>query len=532
MISPLQKPKPLVLCVLDGWGMAPDGPANSIVRASPVNFNKLWFSYPHTLLKASGSAVGLPEGVVGNSEVGHLNLGAGRIVPQDVLRIDFSIKDRSFFQNEALKKSCQYIDANNSKIHLIGLVGPSSVHSKTSHLLALLQFYKEQNIAKSRVKIHVFTDGRDSSPTIAKSYISDLENQLNQNNLGSIVSICGRYYAMDRDNRWDRTEKAYRILTEKSENVASNVSEAIENSYSHGILDEFIEPVQIKSEEGDAGIIENGDAVIFFNYRPDRARQLTKAFVLENFKSVKTSSNVQTPVFNRRTKLSNLFFATMTRYEEDLPVSTVLFMPNQVNTPISRIFAERSEKQLHIAETEKYAHVTYFFNGGRETPFPGEERILVDSKKVTTYDQVPEMSAEEITKKLIPRISSRIYDFIIVNFANADMVSHTGNFEASVKAIQAVDTQIGLITKSIVAVGGALIITSDHGNAETMTSSQTGEVDTEHNTSPVPCIIISSQLKNHALQLTNGILADVAPTILGILKIPKPSQMTGRNLLD
>lgn len=531
MISPFTKPKPVVLCILDGWGMARDDPGNAITRANPVNFNKLWFSYPHTLLKASGSAVGLPEGIVGNSEVGHLNLGAGRIVLQDVLRIDMAIKNGSFFQNEALRKTTDHAIANNSKIHVMGLIGPGSVHSKTSHLISLLKFIKVRNIPQNRVKIHLFTDGRDSSPTIAKSYIIELENQLNQESLGNIASICGRYFAMDRDNRWDRTEKAYIILTEKSDSPAKSVTQAIEDSYSHGILDEFIEPVQIQSPDGQSGIIENSDAVIFFNYRPDRARQLTKAFVLEDFRSVKTSSNIHTPVFIRKTKLSNLFFATMTKYEEDLPVSAALFIPNEVNMPISRIFSERGEKQLHIAETEKYAHITYFFNGGRETHFPGEERILVDSKKVATYDQAPEMSASDITKKLIPRINSRIYDFIIVNFANADMVSHTGNFEATLKAIQVVDSQISLISKSISAVNGALIITSDHGNAEMMSNSQTGGVDTEHNTSPVPCIIVSNQFRNQASQLPNGILADVAPTILGILKIPKPAQMTGRNLL-
>lgn len=531
MISPFSKLKPVVLCVLDGWGMASDNPGNAITHANPANFNKLWFSSPHTLLKASGSAVGLPEGIVGNSEVGHLNLGAGRIVLQDVLRIDLAIKNGSFFQNEALKKTADHALGNNSKIHLLGLIGPGSVHSKTNHLISLLKFIKSRNIPQSRVKIHLFTDGRDSSPTIAKSYITELENQLNQESLGNIVSICGRYFAMDRDNRWDRIEKAYTVLTKKSGTFVPSVSQAIENSYSHGILDEFIEPVQIQSLDGQSGVIENNDAVIFFNYRPDRARQLTKAFVLEDFRSVKTSSNIQTPVFTRKTKLSNLFFATMTKYEEDLPVSAALFTPNEVNMPISRIFSERGEKQLHIAETEKYAHVTYFFNGGRETHFSGEERILVDSKKVATYDQAPEMSAAEITKKLIPRINSRIYDFIIVNFANADMVSHTGNFQASVKAIQTVDSQIGLISKSILSVNGALIISSDHGNAETMNNSQTGDVDTEHNLSPVPCIIVANQFRNQAFQLPNGILADVAPTILGILKIPKPSQMTGRNLL-
>ncbi len=532
MISESGVPKPVVLCVLDGWGVAPDAPGNAITRANPVNFNKLWFSYPHTLLNASGSSVGLPEDVVGNSEVGHLNLGAGRIVLQDVLRIDMSISNGSLFQNSALQKTVEHAKSFNSKIHLMGLVGPGFVHSKTGHLMALLEFINKQKIPSGRVKIHVFTDGRDSSPTIAKTYLAEFENQLNRDNLGSIASICGRYYAMDRDNRWDRTEKAYINLTEKSPNTFQGISQAIDNSYSHGILDEFIEPVQIvKAGQIEDGIITNNDAVIFFNFRPDRARQLTKAFVLEDLKNLKTSSNKDAQVFQRKTKLTNLFFTTMTEYENDLPVSAALFSTNEINMPLARIFSSRGEKQFHIAETEKYAHVTYFFNGGHEAQFPGEERILIDSKKVATYDLAPEMSAVEITNKLIPKIESRIYTFIIVNFANADMVSHTGNFEATLKAIQTIDSQISKIYNSVVAMGGALIITADHGNAEVMTQTQTEEVDTQHNSSPVPCIIVSSQYKNKPLDLHKGILADIAPTILAILKIPKPLQMSGRNLL-
>lgn len=533
MISKYGTPKPVVLCVLDGWGAAPDSPGNAITQANPVNFNKLWFSYPHTLLNASGSAVGLPPEVVGNSEVGHLNLGAGRIVLQDVLRIDQTISNGSFFQNLALQKTVDHVRSNNSKIHLIGLVGPGSVHSKTNHLIALLGFIKNQHIPENRVKIHIFTDGRDSSPTIAKTYIAEFENQLNRDNLGTIASVCGRYFAMDRDNRWDRTEKAYKNLTQKSQITVSSVSQAIENSYSHGILDEFIEPAQIASDnQAELNLVSDNDAVIFFNFRPDRARQLTKAFVLEDLTSLKTSSNKNANAFQRNSKLTNLFFTTMTEYENGLPVSAVLFSSTEINMPISRIFSVRGEKQLHIAETEKYAHVTYFFNGGREVQFPGEERILIDSKKVATYDLAPEMSALEITDKLIPRIESRVYEFIIVNFANADMVSHTGNFDATIKAVQAVDSQISKIYNSTVSVGGALIITADHGNAEVMNKSQSEEVDTEHNPSPVPCIIVVNQLKNKPLNLHKGILADVAPTILAILKISKPQQMTGRNLLE
>lgn len=526
------KPKPVVLCILDGWGMGKDGPTNAITQANPSNFNKLWFSYPHALLSASGSSVGLPNGVVGNSEVGHLNLGAGRIVLQDVLRIDMAIENNSFFQNDALKKAASHALTNNSKVHVMGLVSPGAVHSKIGHLMAILNFLKAQNISSKRVKIHMFTDGRDSPPTLAKSFVPELENEITQNSLGEIASISGRYYAMDRDNRWDRTEKAYDILTLKSPNPAKNAKSAIEDSYLNGIMDEFIKPIQIENSESASQIVEDNDSVIFFNFRPDRARQLTKAFVLDNLKNLKTSSNKKAQTFERKTKLQNVFFTTMTKYEEDLAVSAVAIPPVEINTPLARIISERDQKQLHIAETEKYAHVTYFFNGGRENPFNGEERILIDSQKVATYDLSPQMSAPEITKKLLPAITGKTFDLIVVNFANADMVSHTGNLEATVEAIKTVDAQIGLIYNTILTHGGALIITADHGNAEVMENVQTGEADTEHNTSPVPCIIVTGEYKNKPRDLHKGILADVAPTILSLMKIPKPTQMTGRNLLE
>jgi 2,3-bisphosphoglycerate-independent phosphoglycerate mutase len=525
------KPKPLVLCILDGWGIAPDYPGNAITQANCSNFNSLWFEYPHTLLTASGLSVGLPQGVAGNSEVGHLNLGAGLIVFQDVLRIDNAISDGSFEQNAAFLKAIGHAKANGSSIHLMGLVGSGLVHSNTEHLLTLLDLVKEAGIAKNKVKIHLFTDGRDSPPTSARDYVANLVKEVN--GLGEISSVSGRYYAMDRDNRWDRTAKAYVALLGNSLKRSNDVVRAIIDSYADGITDEFIEPTVITGKDGSpAGAIKTNDAVVFFNYRQDRARQLTKAFVLDDLKNIKTGSREKAVTFDRGPKLENLFFVTMTQYEKDLPVSAVAFEPHHVPLPIARVFSELNDKQLHIAETEKYAHVTYFFNGGIETAFPGEDRILVNSKKVASYDLVPEMCAPEITKDLIKRINSRVYDFIVVNYANADMVGHTGNLEATKKAVLAIDFHLGILAKAVLSVGGAMVITADHGNAEIMINPHTNEIDTAHNQSPVPCIIVANELRGRAEQLKKGILADVAPTILAMLGIPKPPTMSGRNLLE
>lgn len=532
MIRLATKPKPLILCILDGWGVAQDNPGNAITRAGCSNFNNLWFSFPHTVLVANGQAVGLPEGQVGNSEVGHINLGTGRIVFQDVLRVSTAIADGSFYENEAFLKAIEHIGANSSNIHLIGLVGLGAVHSDMDHLYALLRLLQKESVPASRVKLHVFTDGRDSPPTSAKLYVSELEARLHEADLGQIASVSGRYFAMDRDNRWDRTEKAYRALLGENSTKDRSALGVIEKSYLDGKTDEYIQPTTIVDETGiPVGPISVNDAVIFFNYRPDRARQLTKAFVLDDLSVFKSSSREAVKTFDRGPKIKNLFFVTLTNYEKDLSVSAVAFKPEEISMPIARVFAERNAKQLHMAETEKYAHVTYFFNGGREQAYLGEDRILIDSPKVPSYDLAPEMSAGEITKQLLSRLSGSLYDFIVVNFANPDMVSHTGNFEATVKAVQCVDIQISLISKTVLASGGCLIITADHGNAEEMVNLRSGAKDTEHNISPVPFIVITNELKGQNVQLPQGLLADVAPTILSILQIPKPSQMTGRSLL-
>ncbi len=528
----VNKPKPLILCILDGWGIAQDSPGNAITRAISTNFNSLWFSFPHTLLSTAGQSVGLPEGHVGNSEVGHLNLGSGRIVFQELLRIDMSIADGSFYEDEAFLKVVDHIQSFGSNVHLLGLVGLGSVHSEVGHLFALLRLFKKEDIPSSRVKIHVFTDGRDSPPTSAKIYLSTIAEKLEKDDFGQIASICGRYYAMDRDNRWERTLKAYHAILGQSQLRDTNVKQAIEKSYIEGKTDEYLEPtVIVDSSNIPLGAVSKNDAIIFFNYRPDRARQLTKAFVQKKLSSQKTSSGEKIQIPNRKEPPENLFFVTMTRYEKDLPVSAAAYEPEIVQMPLARVFSERNNRQLHIAETEKYAHVTYFFNGGREAPFAGEDRILVDSPKVASYDLKPQMSAGEITKKLIEKINSRIFDFIVVNFANADMVAHTGNFKSTVEAVSAVDYYLGIIAKNVLSIGGAMIITADHGNAEELVNLRTGQVDTEHNINPAPCIFVAKELKGKNMQLPQGLLADVAPTILAILKIPKPSQMTGSSLL-
>ena len=532
MLRVTQKPKPIVLVILDGWGIAQDSPGNAITRANPKNFNNLWFSFPHALLVASGQAVGLPQGHVGNSEVGHINLGAGRVVFQDLLRVNNAIADGTFFENEAFQQAIEHINKNSSNIHLMGLVGLGAVHSEIGHLYALLALLKKQNIPSSRIKLHLFTDGRDSPPTSAKIYISELEEKIQKGNLGTVASLCGRYFAMDRDNRWDRTGKAYMAILGKGDNKATSAQAVLEKSYSQNITDEFIEPHVIVDETSlPLGPVNDNDAVIFFNYRPDRARQITKAFVLDDLSKLKTSSNEVIKTFERGPKLKNLFFVTLTRYEVNLPVAKAAFMPEEVTMPIARIFSERNQRQLHIAETEKYAHVTYFFNGGIEKPYTGEDRILISSPKVPSYDKAPQMSVPALTKKMLEVLERKLYSFIVLNFANVDMVAHSGNIEATVKAVQTADYYLGILVNAVLSLGGGLIITADHGNAEEMISLQTGEKDTEHNLSPVPGVFIFKELRGINQQLPQGLLADIAPTILSVLQIPKPSQMTGRSLL-
>jgi len=539
--------KPLVLVILDGWGIAPEGPGNAVALAKTPNFNALWASYPHTQLLASGESVGLPKGEPGNSETGHLNLGAGRVIYQDLPRINLSIANGTFFKNTAFLKAIVHVRQNKSSLHLMGLVGSGGVHSNIEHLYALLRLAKEEQV--DNVYLHLFTDGRDSPPTSALIFISQVEAELKEIGIGKIATVCGRYYALDRDNRWERTQKVYDALTLGVGLKAKNAEEAIKNSYKKRVFDEFIEPTVLVGDRNQPiKLIEDGDAVIFFNFRIDRPRQLTKAFVLIDFESYRPKKASFDPyaeryghkqfeeikkikTFSRKKILKNLFFVTMTQYEKDLPVE-VAFPQTKVDLPLARIFSEKGKRQFHIAETEKYPHISTFFDGLMARPFPQEEWAEVPSPKVPTYDLKPEMSAEEVTNQFLKRFQTGLYSFALINFANPDMVAHTGNLQASIKACESTDYFLGKIVEKVLAFGGTVIITADHGNAEELINLETGEVDTEHSNNPVPFILADKSLTGKGINLPGGILADVAPTILAFLKIPIPNIMTGNVLFS
>lgn len=539
--------KGVILIVLDGYGLAPPGPGNAIYLANPTNINSYFNAFPHTTLKASGQAVGLPAEEAGNTEVGHINLGAGRIVFQDLPRINMAIADGSFYKNPSFLKIKDHLTQTQGNLHFIGLVGEGEVHSSIDHLYALLFFAKENSIRN--VFIHVITDGRDSPPKSSKEIVSELEEKLSQNGVGEIASVMGRYYAMDRDRRWERTEKAYLTLTKGTGLTAPTALDAITNAYNQGKTDEFIEPTVITNENKPVALIYEGDVVVFYNYRIDRPRQLTKAFVLEHFEedanksfsfdpySVKYHKThfptevMISPPFKRDTKIDNLLFITMTEYEKNLPVE-IAFPPITVQIPLGKILAEKGIMQLRISESEKERFVTFYFNGQRETPFALETRLIVPSPKVPTYDLKPEMAAYEITSTLLNDVTLMNYPFILVNFANADMVGHTGNIQATIMAIKTLDTCLEKIVHKALSLEYSVIITADHGNAEQKINPQTGEISTEHTSNPVPFIFLDTKYQGRSDKLPSGILADVAPTILYILGIPKPQRMTGRNLLE
>lgn len=552
MDSSLDYEKLVILVVLDGWGISMPGPGNAISLANCVNINRFWASFPHTSLLASGDSVGLPRGEAGNTETGHLNLGAGRIVYQDLERINMSISEGTFFENNVLREAISHAEKYKSDLHLLGLVGAGGVHSNLEHLFALIQFAKRNNF--SRVYLHIITDGRDSPPTSSKTYIGRVRSVIEKEGIGKIASIMGRYWAMDRDRRWDRTQKAYLALTQGTGNHVKTPEEAIDLSYSQGKTDEFIEPSLIcEPVDRPVGLIKENDAVIFFNFRIDRPRQLTSAFIVKDFrkeslsldfdpfmeKYEKThiSSRVKKSesVFERGDPIKNLYFATMTRFSDSLEKegARVIFPPETVSTPLSRVISEYGLKQLKLAESEKERFVTFYFNGQNELAYPGEDRIIIPSAQVPTYDQKPEMSAREITQTLLERLKNiRDYSFVLVNFANPDMVAHTGSIGPTVNACEVVDECVGKIANLVLAYGGVLIVTGDHGNAEVMINKQTGQIDTEHNSSPVPFIAISKKFLGKPQTLEQGILADVAPTVISLLGGKKPSEMTGRNLLE
>ncbi|MGA2910708.1 MAG: 2,3-bisphosphoglycerate-independent phosphoglycerate mutase [Candidatus Microgenomates bacterium] len=545
-------PKFVMLVVLDGWGVAAEGPGNAIKQAETPNMDRFAASYPHTILEASGEAVGLPRGEVGNTETGHLNLGAGRIVYQDLLRINLSIADGTFYQNQALIGAIDHARTNNSNLHLMGLIGAGGVHSNIEHLYALIELAKKHEF--NRVFLHVFTDGRDSPPTSAKTYIEQLKQVIAREGVGQIASIMGRYWAMDRDYRWDRTSKAYFALTKGIGNLFKTPEEAVDLSYSQGKTDEFIDPCLIAGSDGKPlSLIKDNDSVIFFNFRIDRPRQLSRAFVFEDFTKANftagfdpylvkyqkshlaSSLGPPSEPFERGPRIPNLFFVSMTEYEKAIvdAGAKVAFPPEVVQLPLGRAISEAGYRQLRVAESEKERFVTFYFNGQQEIAFDGEDRLIVPSPKVATYDLMPEMSAIPMTEFLLKRLQETPdYKFILINYANADMVGHTGNIGAAVKACDVVDECLGKLSAWVIANDGVMIITGDHGNAEVMIDTATGTIDTEHNSSPVPFIVLSKTVANNPQIISSGILADVAPTVLKILGLEVPSTMTGRNLLD
>lgn len=516
--------RPIVLTILDGWGLSTNVQGNVLKETSLPTIEKLDKFYPMTTLQASGISVGLFWGESGNSEVGHMAIGAGKILYQNLPRITLSVQDRTFFSNEALLKAFSRVKEKNSSLHLIGLVGEGSVHSYTEHLYALIEMAKQNDIAN--LYIHVFTDGRDSAPTSGTKSINDLQARLAMLEVGKIASLCGRNWAMDRNNNWDRIEKAYRLLTEGKGIQSDDPIQALQNSYAKDITDEYIEPTVIMENGNPVTTIKNGDSVIFFNFREDRARELTKAFVLPGFSD-----------FSR--ERLDLEFVTMTEYEKDLPVS-IAFPPEIPRNGLGEILSKQNLKQLRISETEKYAHVTYFFNGGKEEPWPQEDRILVPSPAVSKFDETPEMSAPIITEKLLEAIETEKYDVIMVNYANADMVGHTGNEQACREAVKSVDKSLSMLVPAILKKGGCLLVTADHGNVEELKNIYTGQINTEHTSNPVPLWLVTPD--NHREKTPEeiarqqaeigGLLNDIAPTILELLGIEKPLDMNGESLLS
>jgi 2,3-bisphosphoglycerate-independent phosphoglycerate mutase len=518
------RPRPFVLIVMDGWGINPRKEGNAIALARTPNIDKIAQTWPHTAVRTSGEAVGLPEGQMGNSEVGHQNIGAGKRVLQDYTRVSESIKDGSFFENPALLKAIVHVKKNQSQLHICGLLGNGGVHAHETHLEALLKLAAMHAI--ERVYIHAFTDGRDTSPTGGVDFMKYLQAraaEIGGEHAAQVATVTGRYYAMDRDNRWDRTGATYFAMTRGEGQRAPSAVQAIQQSYDQKVTDEFILPTVIIENDAPVAVVKAGDALIHYNFRPDRARQLTKAFVMQDLPPQAEGK------FERGPRIADLQYVMMTEYEEGLDAA-VAFRADEVEMPLARVVSEAGLRQFHTAETEKYAHVTYFINGRRETPFPGEDRYLVPSPKVPTYDLQPEMSAAGVTDTAVERIRSGQYDLVIMNYANADMVGHTGVIEAAIKAVEAVDTGVGRVVDAALEVGGGLIITADHGNAEQLIEYDTGKPFTAHTTYPVPLYLVVPQYA-HARLRSDGILADVSPTILHILGIPQPKDMTGRSLI-
>ena len=502
-----------MLMILDGFGKNPNKEGNAIELANTPNIDELMKKNPTTTIYTSGLAVGLPEGQMGNSEVGHTNIGAGRIVYQELTRITKSIEDGDFFSNQELVAAIENCQKNNSKLHIMGLLSDGGVHSHMRHLFAVLELAKRKGFED--VYVHCFLDGRDTPPASAEGYILKLEEKMKEKGVGKIATIAGRFYAMDRDKRWQRVQKAYDAMVKGEGVKATSAEMAIEASYQKEVFDEFVEPTVIYSGDKPVAKIENNDSVIFFNFRPDRAREITRTLVDKDFS-------------NFETEKLNLYFVCFTQYDETMPNVHIAFKPTVLKNTFGEYISNNGLTQLRIAETEKYAHVTFFFNGGNEKQYPGEDRILIPSPKVETYDMKPEMSAYEVTEKVLEQIENEKYNAIILNYANPDMVGHTGSLDAAIKAVEAIDECVGKIVKAVEKVNGVLLITADHGNAEQMIDYKTGEPHTAHTTNPVPLILVGME----DVKIKEGKLADLAPTMLDIMGLAKPEEMTGESLIE
>ncbi|MBS4008763.1 MAG: 2,3-bisphosphoglycerate-independent phosphoglycerate mutase [Clostridium sp.] len=511
----MSRPRPLALIILDGWGLGRKKNGNALYQAQIPFYHQLIEKFPLARLKASGEEVGLPKGQMGNSEVGHLNIGAGRIVCQELPRIDKAIEDGSFFENEKFLAAIAYAKTNHSALHLLGLLSDGGVHSHSRHLYALLELAKHENM--DRVFVHAVLDGRDVAPTSANEHLLALENKMSEIGVGKIATVSGRYYTMDRDRRWERLALAYNAMVYGRGEAAAVATHALESAYERKETDEFVRPTVILDKNSlPLATIKTTDALIFFNYRPDRARQITRAFTDADFSGFDRGENHPYP-----------YFVSMTQYDEKINVP-VAFLPDHPSSTLGEVLANAGLRQLRIAETEKYAHVTFFFSGGEEKCFPGEERILIPSPKVPTYNFQPEMSAPQVTKRVLQEIKDDRFDVIVLNFANPDMVGHTGVLEAAVKAVEAVDECLREVVTAVLEKGGIAIITSDHGNVEQMTAGRNNLSFTAHTPNPVPFILASSPSQRLR---KSGILADVAPTVLELLGLPKPAEMTGTSLL-
>lgn len=532
--------KPVTLLILDGWGIGPDYEGNAVKLANTPNIDKLWQTYAHTQLGASGVHVGLPEGVDGNSETGHMNIGAGGIVQQSLPRVNNAIQDGSFFNNEVLLQAIDHAQEHGSKIHLVGLVGPGFVHSSTAHLYALLELAKKQQF--NEIYVHAFTDGRDAAPDSGLQALTDLEAKMAELGVGTLASITGRFYGMDRDRNWDRTELAYDALTLGKGMETNDWPQAMKDSYAKNITDEFIEPIIIQQNGSGTITVDDNDAVIFFNFRVDRPRQLTWAFVLPDFeyrdltgsssgKELDLAQLDTSQVVNfRRNKIpKNIYFATMTDYDQDL-TNPKAFARIDIKVNLGQVLSEAGVKQLRLTETEKEKMVTYYIDGKREDPYPGEHAIIYPSKKTKTYAEIPEMSAVEVADELVRQIETAGFDAAIVNICNGDMVGHTGDLQAGIKACEVVDEQLGKVVAATLAAKGVLLITADHGNSEEMINRETGAVDTKHSTFPVPFILVGQEFEGNQV-LEEGILGDVAPTMLKLMGISQPAEMTGKSLV-